>query len=440
MTCISCTIGNMAEKRRKLRPGLMLAMEFLVIILTGTLLLALPVSHKEGVDLSLIDAFFVSTSAVCVTGLTPVDISQTLSLFGSTVLMMLVQLGGVGYAIVAVFLIMMTSGKMHMMTSNLIKDSFGADNRTSIRSLIAVVFGCTAFFELAGAALLMIPFSEGHTIPEALYLALFHSVSAFNNAGFDLFSTSLMGWNDNPIVVLTIAFLIIFGGLGFMIYADILSNIRKKMLTVHTKIVLLTTAVLVIAGMLLFHMTIDDISWLNAFFQSVTTRTAGYFSIDQSSLPASAYLLTIVLMFIGASPGSTGGGVKTTSIFTAFMTSFSSILGRKPVVFRREIESESIMKAFFMITLAMLFIMLTTLMLTMAEPDIPFDAILYETISAFATVGLTMGITPQLSSISKIILIIAMFVGRVGLITILASFARSSSGNVNYLGEKIVIG
>ena len=145
-------------------------------------------------------------------------------------------------------------------------------------------------------------------------------------------------------------------------------------------------------------------------------------------------------MFIGASPGSTGGGVKTTSIFTAFMTSFSSILGRKPVVFRREIESESIMKAFFMITLAMLFIMLTTLMLTMAEPDIPFDAILYETISAFATVGLTMGITPQLSSISKIILIIAMFVGRVGLITILASFARSSSGNVNYLGEKIVIG
>ena len=151
----------MAEKRRKLRPGLMLAMEFLIIILTGTLLLALPVSHKEGVDLSLIDAFFVSTSAVCVTGLTPVVISQTLSLFGSTVLMMLVQLGGVGYAIVAVFLIMMTSGKMHMMTSNLIKDSFGADNRTSIRSLIAVVFGCTAFFELAGAALLMIPFSEG---------------------------------------------------------------------------------------------------------------------------------------------------------------------------------------------------------------------------------------------------------------------------------------
>ncbi len=430
----------MNERRRKIRPGLMLAGEFLIIISIGAVFLALPVSHQEGVTLPFLDAFFVSTSAVCVTGLTPVDISATLSLFGSVVLMVLIQLGGVGYAIVAVFLIMATTGKMHLMTSNLIKDSFGVDNRTSIRKLLAVVFGCTAAFELAGMALLCIPFSREYPLPETLYLALFHSVSAFNNAGFDLFSTSLMRWNDDPVVIFTIGFLIIFGGLGFILYGDIMDNIRRRMLTIHTKIVLSTTVLLVIGGMLLFHMTIDGISWKNAFFQSATTRTAGYFSIDQSALPPAAYILTIVLMFIGASPGSTGGGVKTTSIFTAFMTSFSSILGRKPAIFRREIDRESIMKAFFVITLALLVISIASMLLAVFEPDMEADAIIYEVVSAFATVGLTMGITPHLSAASKIVLIVVMFMGRVGVITILASFAKTASGSISYLEEKIVIG
>ena len=416
----------MNERRRKIRPGLMLAGEFLIIISIGAVFLALPVSHQEGVTLPFLDAFFVSTSAVCVTGLTPVDISATLSLFGSVVLMVLIQLGGVGYAIVAVFLIMATTGKMHLMTSNLIKDSFGVDNRTSIRKLLAVVFGCTAAFELAGMALLCIPFSREYPLPETLYLALFHSVSAFNNAGFDLFSTSLMRWNDDPVVIFTIGFLIIFGGLGFILYGDIMDNIRRRMLTIHTKIVLSTTALLVIGGMLLFHMTIDGISWKNAFFQS--------------ALPPAADILTIVLMFIGASPGSTGGGVKTTSIFTAFMTSFSSILGRKPAIFRREIDRESIMKAFFVITLALLVISIASMLLAVFEPDMEADAIIYEVVSAFATVGLTMGITPHLSAASKIVLIVVMFMGRVGVITILASFAKTASGSISYLEEKIVIG
>ncbi len=427
-------------ERKKPRPGLRLACEFLIIILVGAVLLSLPVSHGEGETLGFLDALFLSTSAVCVTGLTPVDISVTLSRTGSVILMVLIQLGGLGYALVAVLFILLTSGRLNLISGNLIKDSFGADNRTDLKKLLIIAISSTALLEAIGAAILAAAFSSRYPLGESLYLGLFHSVSAFNNAGFDLFSTSLMSWSDNPAVVITIAMLIILGGLGFVLYSDILRNFRRKVLSIHTKIVLSTTLFLIVAGTLLFRLAIEDASWLDAFFQSVTTRTAGFFSIDQSALPVSAYFLTIVLMFIGASPGSTGGGVKTTSAFTAAAASFSFILGRRFVVFRRAISNESIMKAFFVMIISVLFIFLTVLLLAFAEPDIPFDMLLYEAISAFATVGLTMGITPSLGIAAKLILIAAMFIGRVGILTILGSFASTPSGQVKYLEEKLIIG
>lgn len=429
------------QNRRKLQPGLQLALGFLLIIVTGAVLLYLPLSHQDGVEISFLDSFFVSTSAVCVTGLTPVDISKTLSDFGSFILMLLIQLGGLGYAVLAVLIIRLASGKIDASTGNLLRDSLGADHRMGTKKLLTLALSVTGIIELLGAVLLFISFSGRYPLARAVYLSIFHSVSAFNNAGFDLFSDSLMKWNEDPLVLITIASLIALGGLGFILYGDLLDHVRHgKKITVHTKIVLSTTLFLIVSGTVLFRLILPDIDWKNAFFQSVTTRTAGYFSYDQSILPPAGVALTIILMFIGASPGSTGGGVKTTSFLTAVKASFFLILGRNPVAFKREISSESVMKAFFVIIISVLLVAMATLAISITDPEFGGDQILYEVVSAYATVGLTMGITPSVSSAGKIILIIMMYLGRVGFMTIISAFARRRLTGARYIEEKVIIG
>lgn len=432
---------DIMSNRKKLQPGLKLALGFMLLIAIGTLLLYLPVSHQDGVDVSLIDALFVSTSAICVTGLTPVDISQTLSVFGSTVLMLLIQIGGLGYAVVAVLIIRLASGRIDAFSGSLLRDSLGADHRVGTRRILFVALTVTGVIEAIGSVLLFTVFSQHFPLGRAIYLSVFHSVSAFNNAGFDLFSDSMMKWNDNPLVLITIASLIALGGLGFILYNDLAEHIRhRKKITVHTKIVLSTTFFLILIGTLLFRFILPGIDWKNAFFQSVTTRTAGYFSYDQTALPPAGVALTVILMFIGASPGSTGGGVKTTSFFTAVKASFSLLLGKNPKAFKREISSESVMKAFFVIIISVLLVAAATLILTITDPDFTSDRLLYEVVSAYATVGLTMGVTPSVSIPGKIVLIIMMFLGRVGFMTIISAFARRRSESARYIEEKVIIG
>ena len=428
--------------KRKLQPGLQLALGFLSVITIGALLLLLPVSQNEGENLKAIDALFISTSAVCVTGLTPVDISAVLSPFGTTVMMLLIQIGGLGYAVIAVIIIRLTSGKLDLSSRNLLRDSFGADHRVQVWKLLFTAVAVTAAAELIGAVFLFIGFSgHGYSIGRTIYLALFHSVSAFNNAGFDLFSTSLLGWNDSPLVLITIALLIIAGGLGFLLYSNLFSFLlKKKKISLHTKIVLTSTLFLVISGTILFRFILPGIDWKNAFFQSVTTRTAGYFSYDQTTLPPAGVALTIILMFVGASPGSTGGGVKTTSMFTAIKATFSLLLGKKTTAFKREISQESVMKAFFVIIISILLVLGGTLILSITDPEFTMDKLLYETVSAYATVGLTMGITPYISFAGKIVLIALMFLGRVGFMTIISAFARKRSESARYIEEKVIIG
>ena len=428
--------------KRKLQPGLQLALGFLSVITIGALLLLLPVSQNEGENLKAIDALFISTSAVCVTGLTPIDISAVLSPFGTTVMMLLIQIGGLGYAVIAVIIIRLTSGKLDLSSRNLLRDSFGADHRVQVWKLLFTAVAVTAAAELIGAVFLFIGFSDhGYSIGRTIYLALFHSVSAFNNAGFDLFSTSLLGWNDSPLVLITIALLIIAGGLGFLLYSNLFSFLlKKKKISLHTKIVLTSTLFLVISGMILFRFILPGIDWKNAFFQSVTTRTAGYFSYDQTTLPPAGVALTIILMFVGASPGSTGGGVKTTSMFTAIKATFSLLLGKKTTAFKREISQESVMKAFFVIIISILLVLGGTLILSITDPEFTMDKLLYETVSAYATVGLTMGITPYISFAGKIVLIALMFLGRVGFMTIISAFAVRRPSQVTLIEEKIIIG
>ena len=428
--------------KRKLQPGLQLALGFLSVITIGALLLLLSVSQNEGENLKAIDALFISTSAVCVTGLTPVDISAVLSPFGTTVMMLLIQIGGLGYAVIAVIIIRLTSGKLDLSSRNLLRDSFGADHRVQVWKLLFTAVAVTAAAELIGAVFLFIGFSDhGYSIGRTIYLALFHSVSAFNNAGFDLFSTSLLGWNDSPLVLITIALLIIAGGLGFLLYSNLFSFLlKKKKISLHTKIVLTSTLFLVFSGTILFRFILPGIDWKNAFFQSVTTRTAGYFSYDQTTLPPAGVALTIILMFVGASPGSTGGGVKTTSMFTAIKATFSLLLGKRTTAFKREISQESVMKAFFVIIISILLVLGGTLILSITDPEFTMDKLLYETVSAYATVGLTMGITPYISFAGKIVLIALMFLGRVGFMTIISAFAVRRPSQVTLIEEKIIIG
>ena len=427
--------------RKKIQPGLKLALGFMLLIAIGTLLLYVPISHQEGVDVSFLDALFISTSAICVTGLTPLDISATLSAFGTVVLMLLIQLGGLGYAVIAGIIIKIASGRIDAFSGSLLRDSLGADHKIGTRKILMTALIVTFSAELLGAISLFISFSSHFPIGKAIYLSVFHSVSAFNNAGFDLFSDSMMKWNEDPLVLITIAMLIILGGLGFILYSDLADHIKsRKKITVHTKIVLSTTAFLIVAGTVLFRIILPDVDWKNAFFQSVTTRTAGYFSYDQTALPPAGVALTIILMFIGASPGSTGGGTKTTSFFTAVKASFSLLLGRNPVAFKREINQESVMKAFFVIIISLLLVSIATMILTITDPQFNADRLLYEVVSAYATVGLTMGITPSISIPGKIVLIIMMFLGRVGFMTIISAFAQRRSAGARYLEEKVIIG
>ncbi|MGN0906323.1 MAG: TrkH family potassium uptake protein [Bullifex sp.] len=430
------SLKSLRRKIRKAPPSVLLATGFLSIIITGTVLLMLPVSTESGI--SLTDALFVSTSAVCVTGLSPVDISLTLTTFGQSVLMTLFQIGGLGYALLLVTVITAANGNLSFRNKSLLRESFGMDNRMKVGKVIKFVLLLTFISEGLGTLLLSIPFVRDEGI-KGVFIALFTSVSAFNNAGFDLFGDSLTRYSDKAEVLIPVALLIITGGIGFLVLRElILHEKRRKKLSVHAKIVLLMTALLLFIGMLGF-MFFQKMSPLEAFFQSVTTRTAGFTTFDQSTLTPAAFLLTIVLMFIGASPCSTAGGIKTTTLFAAIGASYSLLSGKDFVTFRRSVSHQTVSRALYIIVIASLMIFAGTFILSLTEPDIPLSALFYEVTSALATVGLSQNVTGELSTVSKFIIIVLMYVGRVGILTILSCF-KVEEKHVKYIEGKLIVG
>lgn len=423
--------------KRKVAPQLVVVAGFLAIIFTGSILLSLPIATKEQ-SIKFIDALFVATSAVCVTGLTTVHIANTFTTFGTTVIMVLFQIGGLGFAVLAVAFLSMHSGKLKVNSGNLLRDSLGADPKDPIKKILRITLLSTIIIEISGSLILLTQFSNDYPFGEALYKSVFTAISAFNNAGFDLFDNSLVGYSDNSMVLITVASLIILGGLGFIYYMEILEHRKHKCLPLHFKIVSITTISLLLSGMLTFRF-LGNMNWVNAFFQSATTRTAGFTSIDQSTLTGTAYIITVALMFIGASPGSTGGGIKTTTFFTTIKASFALLTGRQPTAFHRQISESSVMKAFFVLVISIMVILLAIVLLTITEPEMNVVDIIYEAVSAYATVGLSRGITPFLSEGSKAVVIILMFFGRVGILSIISLFMRRSL-DVKYLEGKVVIG
>jgi len=445
----------MQRKKFLLDPPKILVLGFASIIIIGALILTLPAATTNGHGLPFLNALFTATSATCVTGLVVVDTGTTFSVFGQVVILSMIQVGGLGFMTFATFFAFLLGKKISLKERILLQESLNNLSMEGIVRLAKRIIIFTAVIELLGALILSIRFSFDMPLKKAIYYGIFHSISNFNNAGFDLMGEfhSLTGYVDDPTVTLTVCLLIILGGIGFIVMNELYEYRVIRRVSLHTKIVLLTSAILVIIGTIgIFflefsnQLTLKPLTLsgkiLGSLFQSVTARTAGANTLSIGDLTQSSLLLMILLMFIGASPGSTGGGIKTTTFTTLIGAVWSQIRGKEDVIFyRQRIEYETIYKALTVTISGLFLVMFMTLVLTITEKGHDFLTILFEVTSAFATVGLSMGLTPELSHIGKVLIMLTMFAGRVGPLTIaFAVTMRRNPDPFRYPKGKIMIG
>ena len=436
-----------------------LALGFLAVILLGTVLLALPIAAKNGQSIGLFDSLFTSTSAVCVTGLVVVDTGTTFSLFGQIVLIVLIQVGGLGFMVFATMLMVMLGRKISIRGRMLIRESMNASSLSDLGSLTRLYLLLSLAIELIGTITLCFRFVPLYGWKHGTWMALFHSVSAFCNAGFDLFGNyaSLTAFSGDLLVLLTVASLIILGGLGFSVILETARNRQGfRNLSLHTRIVLMTTLVLLLAGTVFYWIvertnaeTLAGCSEgekiLNAFFQSVTMRTAGFNSFDLSGFRDGSKMFSSLLMIIGASPASTGGGIKTTTIATLTLLMLSVVRGESEVnVARRRLSDDISRRALAVAVLFLTTLLTGTLIISLIENGrFPLEDILFEASSAMGTVGVSAIGTPNLSSASRAILLPMMFLGRVGPLTLAVAVAKRQGGlrtASKYPEERIMIG
>ena len=431
----------MTEHLRKLSPGRIVVLGFAFVILTGSLILWLPISANEGVDVSYIDALFTSTSAVCVTGLIAVDTADTFNVFGRTVVALLIQVGGLGVTCVGVGVILLAGKKIGIHGRVLIRDSMNLTTVKGVVRLVEAILFMTLLFEGAGALLSFLVFSKDYPPLDALGISVFHSVAAFNNSGFDILGglKNLIPYQSNVLLNLTTCGLIIFGGLGFLVIREIWEKHSWRNFSLHTKVVIATTIALLAAGTVLLKMT-EDITWLGALFQSTSARTAGFSTYPIGAFSNAGLFVLAVLMFLGASPGSTGGGIKTTTTFVLMKSMFSAATNRHCSAFKRRIPTEVVSQAFLIAILALAVVCVQTFLMCIAEPELDFMKLLFETVSAFGTVGLSTGITPDLNAGAKLILITTMFIGRLGPLTMATVWSFKPKAAAWYSEESITIG
>lgn len=445
---------------RRLTPARIFILGFIFVIVLGAVLLSMPSSSSRG-QLGLIDALFTSTSAVCVTGLAVIDIGKDLSTSGQTITLFLMQVGGLGITTFSVLFLGMMGLGISAKSKDIVQSAFiHAPGIDFFHILTSVVF-YTIIIEAAGTAILFLRFLRDVSPGSALWRAVYHAISAFNNCGYSLFSDSLMAYRDDLTVNFTIILLIIVGGIGFVVIHEVIDRVkgRQKKLSVHTKIVVITTCILIAAGTIFLYALernhlFRDFSVVSrvlaAFFQSVTARTCGFNTVDIGSLTNDSILIMIILMFIGASPGSTGGGVKTTSGAILFLLIWNRLKGSEHVnVFNRTIPNETVTKTISIIfASAFSVVLITSFFLFAQSSGLPPDRsrhffleYLFEAVSAFGTVGLSMGITPQMNSAQKLATILLMFAGRVGPLTFaLALTLASRKKSITYAKETVMVG
>lgn len=448
-------MGKVLTRRSRLNAVQVLAIGFALVILIGGIILSLPISSSSGEYTNLLDSLFTSTSAVCVTGLVTIDTGTYWNTFGQTIIIILIEIGGLGFMSLTTFVAILLGRKITLRDRLIMQEAMNAFNIEGLVRMVQYVFALTFSIQFLGALLLSTQFIPNYGLTKGIFYSVFHSASAFCNAGFDLIGNynSLVNYSSNAVILLTISALIIIGGLGFTVLIEIYNYKGSKKLSIHSKIVLLITVILILGGTVLMfileynnpetigNMGIKD-KILNSFFASVSPRTAGFNSVSTDGMTMAGKFLTILLMFIGGSPGSTAGGLKTTTFGIILFTVISIIKGREETeAFERRFSKETVYKSFVLFFIAMMLVMIVTMILSITEPGQSFINLLYEATSAFATVGLTTGVTQHLSPIGKGIIMITMYFGRVGPLTvILALISRKKKTGYKYPEGKILIG
>ena len=446
----------MLKKKVYFSPYITILMSFFIAILIGGGILSLPFVTLNGKGTDLIEGIFTATSAVCVTGLTVNDVSTTYNLIGKTIIMVLIQLGGIGLITFSSLLILLISKEISYYTKKVVQEDINAETVFNIQKYVKKVIVTVLLIELIGAAILFFEFIKKFEFLKAIYYSVFHSVSAFCNAGFSLFSDNLESFKGSMIINTVIPILIMVGGLGFSTIINVYKYLRKKdkRITTTSKITLKVTLGFVVFGAFFIFIfehanikTIGNYTFIEkigaAFFQSVTTRTAGFNTMSLAGMKEITALLFIFFMFIGASPGSTGGGVKTTTFGLIVLGVITIIKNEEYIEYNgRKISWTNFNRAISIVFISVCYIVIILFLLILLEPNVNVINLLFELVSAFGTAGVTRNLTPYLGNMSKILLIVTMFIGRVGPLTIVSalSLKKIKSGKHKYPEENILIG
>jgi trk system potassium uptake protein len=445
---------EISSKWVKINPAQTLSLGFFCLIMLGTFLLMLPFATKDRHHLSFIDALFEATSAVCVTGLVVVDTQTTFTVFGQIVLMFLIQIGGLGFMTVGILIALFLGKNIGLKGRLMIQESLNQLSLEGMVRLVKFVVIFTLIIEGIGATILAIRWASDFGFPQSIFYGIFHSISAFNNAGFDIMGgfKSITEYVGDFTVIMTLSSLIIIGGIGYTVIIDLLKKKSLRKLSLHSKLVILVTLLLNVLGTILVFVleynnpgTLGDLSFkdklLGAFFHGVVPRTAGFNSLNMPDLTQSTQLITMLLMFIGGGSGGTAGGIKVTTFVILILAVWTLIRGRNEVnVFGKRLPNDIIFRAFSITLYSTALIAVFLFILTITE-EAPLNIILFEVISAFGTVGMSLGLTTELSPIGKILISLLMFMGRVGPLTIAFALARANKKlPYKYAEEKVMIG
>ncbi|MGN8981914.1 TrkH family potassium uptake protein [Enterococcus villorum] len=443
--------------RKRISPVQLIAAGFFVLILTGGALLTLPFFSQSGESTRVIDALFTATSAVCVTGLTTLNTAEHWNSAGQFLIMSLIEIGGLGFMMVPIIFFAIAKKKISFSMRIVLKEALNLEEMSGVLNLMFYILKFAVVIQLIGALALSVVFVPEFGWGKGIWFSLFHAVSSFCNAGFDLLGDSLIVYQKNVYLLMVISALIIAGGLGFIVWRDVLKYHRVKKITLHSKIALSVTGILLVGGFLLFFFTERNGMTLvkgsvveklaNTFFMSVTPRTAGYYSVDYFQMSHAGLILTMFLMYIGGTSGSTAGGLKTTTLGVLFIQMHAMFKGKtRAEAFGRTIRQATVLRALTLFFVTLLLCMVAIMILSVTE-TIPknsgIEYIAFEVFSAFGTVGLTMGLTPDLSFIGKLVIISLMYIGRVGIMTVVFSLlvkAHKAEAKYKFPEESMMIG
>ena len=429
---------------------------FLALIIVGTLLLMLPFATASGDWNSPLVALFTATSAVCVTGLIVVDTGTYFSSFGQGVVLTLIQLGGLGYMTATTLLLLLVGRRLGLKDRLAIQQAMETAELANVTKLLVSIISMTLIFELTGAFCLIPTFRQDFGLGRSLWLSIFHSISAFNNAGFSLFSDSLVQYAESAWPMAVISALIILGGIGYQVIMEafvwgrdrLQGRKQRSVFSLHFRIVTSTTVILLALGTIAFLLIEYDnpdtlagksfgVQFLLAAFQSVVMRTAGFNSIDIGAMETSALFMAIALMFVGASPGSTGGGIKTTTVRILLASTLAALRGKEEVnAYQRQIPTARVLKALAVVVASAISVIIMTTCISVSDPNLTFISILFEAVSAFATVGLSTGITANLSTLGQLFIIATMYIGRVGILLLISALLGDPSPSAIHFPEE----